>query len=94
MDLNRKGNHSGLVDIKVNMICIFIIVSWPLILHVRQKCNADSTIRTLYMLELSLLKIKKKSSLKIASIGGPYLTKTTSVRGAPPSKFASMGGPP
>ena len=56
MDLNRKVNHSGLVDIKVNMICIFIILSWPLILHVIQKCNADSTIRTLYMLELSLLK--------------------------------------
>ena len=44
------------------------------------------------MLELSLL--KKICSLKIASIGGPYLTKTTSVHGAPPSKFASMGGPP
>ena len=57
VDLNRKVNYSELVDIKVNMICIFII----LILHVIQKCNADSTIRTLYMLELSLL--KKKNSL-------------------------------
>ena len=58
MDLNRKVNHTGLVDIKENMICIFIILSWPLILQVIQKCNADSTIRTLYMLELSLLKKK------------------------------------
>ena len=53
---HAKMNHW--VDIKVNMICIFIILSWPLILHVIQKCNADSTIRTLYMLELSLLKTK------------------------------------